>query len=137
LPADRLLRQLLEANRTNRMAFDYLVAQRLLKNQLELLPVELGRLEALGETALPRPCEEALLIYQESRPGDVATLRNLPISAAARERYRRFVQLARRQPSPSAARAALAPEFGDTYWFFHLFGETAQRTTAQAAAKTP
>ncbi len=135
LPTEILLRQLLDANRTNRMAFDYLLAHRLLREELPALADDLARGNAYPELALARPCEEALLALRESTPNATNALRGLPFRPSTADRYRRFREVAARHPGPSdAARADLAAEFGDTFWFYTLFGETAP---ARARWSTP
>jgi len=125
LPTEALLQQLLKANPTNRMAFDFLLAHRLLNTQLDELLADLGRLDGFRDPVLPRPCEEALLLYRDRAPAKPVDLRGRQIRPATIARYRRFSDLIRRYPSqPATARAVLAPEFGDTFWFYALFGET-------------
>lgn len=126
LPTEPLLRQLLEANPTNRMACDFLLAHRLLSLQFDELAPDLRRLDAFGETVLPRPCEEALVLYRERFPTNALPSGGRVVSPSTLDRYRRFTEVARRhRGQPAPARAALAPEFGNTLWFYHLFGETA------------
>lgn len=126
LATESLLRQLLRANPTNRMAFDFLLAHRLLNTQLEELAADLQSADRFGDPTLPRPCEEALLLYQSSAAP--VNLRNHQISPATIQRYRRFTDLLQQYPGKqAAARDALAKEFGDTFWFYAFYGETAPR----------
>jgi hypothetical protein len=138
LPTERLLRQLLSANPTNRMAFDYLLAHQLLNSHLDELPADLGRLDAFGDPVLPRPCEEAILLYRARAPAKPVDLRGRKIRPATIERYRRFSDLIQRyQGQPATARAVLAPEFGDTFWFYALFGETGPVSAAATRSPKP
>lgn len=133
LPTDTLLRQLLQSNPTNRMAFDYLIAHDLLTSQFDALVADLARLDTFGQSTLARPCEEALLFHQSQTRGSALDLHGRRISDASQDRFRRFTEASRRvQGQPAAARAALASEFGDTFWFYHLFGESAAASTSPA-----
>ncbi len=136
LATESLLRQLLRANPTNRMAFHYLLAHRLLNAQTEELATDLQRLRLFGNPPLPRPCEEALLLHQSSSaPAD---LHPHKVSPATIERYRRFSPvLQRHSGGQAAAREALAAEFGDTFWFYALFGETAPRPAGTTRPPEP
>jgi hypothetical protein len=132
LPPEILLRQLLESNRTNRMALDYLLAHRLVREELPALVDDLTHRNVLRGPDLPRPCEEALLALRESNPAAAEALRVVPFRPATAERYRQFREVAARFPGPSnSARAALAGGFGDTFWFYTLFGETAPVRTSR------
>lgn len=125
LPTDTLLRQLLTANRTNRMAFEYLLAFRLLNGQPNELVAELDRWEGFGTGPLPKACAEAVLLTPP-RTDAAASAKARPVSPATVERHRRFQQLLQQQArDPAPARAALAGEFGDSYWYYHVFGQSA------------
>jgi hypothetical protein len=138
LPTESLLRQLLKANPTNRMAFDFLLAHQLLNSHLDELPADLGRLDGFRDPVLPRPCEEALLLYRDRAPAKPLDLRGRQIRPATIERYRHFSDLIRRhQGQPELAYAALATEFGDTFWFYTLFGETVPVSTAATQSPRP
>ncbi|MHB1309083.1 MAG: DUF6057 family protein [Limisphaerales bacterium] len=125
LPTDMLLRQLLTANRTNRMAFEYLLAFHLLNGQPNELVAELDRWEGFSAGPLPKACAEAVLLTAP-RTDAAASAKARPVSPATVERHRRFQQLLQQQArDPAPARAALAGEFGDSYWYYHVFGRSA------------
>ncbi len=126
LPTETLLRQLLQANPTNRMAFDFLLAHRLLSSQIEDLVFEIERFDVFGDPVLPRPCEEAVLFARNPATNGSVSLRGHQLRPASVERYRRFSDRLRGfSGTTPAARTALAGEFGDTYWYYAVFGETA------------
>lgn len=136
LPTEALLHQLLVTNPTNQMASAYLQAYYLLNSQVAELVTELGRLERLGVTVLPRPVEEALAVHRRRAPGDAGALAGVQISPNVAGRYRRFTERCQRQnPQAASVRAALAPEFGDTFWFYDLFGESAPQVATGSSPR--
>lgn len=123
LDLETMLGQLLQRNPRNRMAFEYLMAYYLLTQRLDKLMANLHRFQDFGQTQLPRYCEEAILIYQDAPGAKAVDLKGHRISAETRRRSAEFVEAARRlQADPSAAFAALYREFGDSYFFFYVFG---------------
>jgi hypothetical protein len=137
LPTETVLLQLLEANPKNPMALEYLIAHRLLNLQLEDLARDLNRFDIPTNAPLPRPIEEALLLLRDNTPAPAVELWSRPASLATVERYRRFVELSgRHQGRPAAARAALAPGFGETFWFYARFGESAPQPTRVTRARS-
>lgn len=119
-------RQLLQANPTNQMAFEYLMAQYLLDRQLDGLVKELPRLEAFQYKALPRHLQEALVLYEHLHGGPAVDLGNRPIAPEIRQRFQRFSE-AVGQPAhqtPDGQRR-LAQQFGDTYWHYYFFRKQA------------
>jgi hypothetical protein len=137
LPTDALLHQLLLANPTNRMAFEYLVAQHLLSGQLDRIPDDLRGLGAYGDTTVPRLCEEAALLLPRRSPG-VPEINGRPISQATIDRFRRFDEQAKRSAGrPAATRSALVTEFADTVWFRYLLGDPAATAARTASGSRP
>lgn len=129
LPTEMLLQQLLAANRTNGMAYAYLLAHRLLNAELEPLVQDLAPLASFGYTALPRPCEEAVLLHQYQSGQDKAEWHGFAIRPAVVENYRRFADASQRyRDNPEAGRTALASGFGDTFWYYLVFGRSARPT---------
>ncbi len=129
LPAELLLQQLVEANPANRMAVEYQLADALLERDPQSLAGRSALLTRLITTP-GRHCEEARLAIQalwkpEAGPGPGETVGN-----ATRERYRAFLS-AREQLDRQGNRdhAALAAEFGDTYWYYLLTGRSDRRAS--------
>lgn len=119
-------RQLLHANPTNQMAFEYLMAQYLLDRQLEGLIKELPRLEAFPYKTLPRHLQEAVVLYHHLHPGASVNLGGRQLAPEIRHRFRQFSE-ALGQPTyqtPDGQRA-LARQFGDTYWHYYFFPKQA------------
>lgn len=127
LPTDRLLRQLLAANATNRMAFEYLVAHHLLAADPAAAVDAYLRWQDPGKSGVPRLVEEALLFLKSQTGSEPTPIRgsDQAILPATQERYRQFLEALRPYGNRTAeARADLAPAFGDTFWFYLRFGES-------------
>ncbi len=125
VPTEMLLQHLLAANPTNRMAYAYLLTHRLLNGELEPLLQDLALRAAFGYTAMPRPCAEAVLLHQRQSGDGQAAPHGFPVSPAIVERYQRFAASSQRyRENPAAGRRALAAEFGDTFWYYLVFGRS-------------
>jgi hypothetical protein len=118
LPSELLLRQLLEANRTNKMAFDYLMAEYLLTRQLDKIAEAAGRFSQFGYSGIPLHCEEAILLYSQTKEGTQVDLQGLSIRPETLRRFQQFREAARNENAEG--RRALARDFGDTFWFHYL-----------------
>ena len=120
---ETMLEGLLERNRRNRMAFEYLMAHYLLTRQLDKLVANLHRLDDFDYPRLPRHCEEALVIYLATTGSQDLDLGPRKISSETWRRFGEFVRTEQRfREDPSAAFAALYPDFGDSYFFCYVFG---------------
>jgi hypothetical protein len=111
---------LLEQNKLNRMAFEYLMALYLLRGQLDKFSQNFHRLDDFGYAEVPRLYEEALLLYvvRAQEPFD---LRGREISPASRRRFEAFNEvLNRHRKDFRAAYGELARDFADTYFFYYL-----------------
>ncbi len=123
LELEPMLVQLLERNPRNRMAFEYLIAYYLLTRQVDKLAANLHRFDDFGQTRLPRHCEEAILIHLDAPGAHATDVGGRQISPETRQRSVEFVRAAQRlQGNASAAFAALHRDFGDSYFFFYVFG---------------
>jgi hypothetical protein len=131
LPTEALLQHLLAASPTNHMAYACLLTHRLLDAKLEPLAHDLAPWASHGYTALPRPCAEAVLFARGQAGQNQAVWQAYPVPPMTAARYQRFVEMGRRhRDNPAAGRAALAPEFGDTFWYYQMFGRTAPASQA-------
>jgi len=120
---ETVLQLLLSRNRHNRMAFEYLMAHYLLTRQLDKLVANLDRFDDFDDPHLPRHCEEALAIYLETKDSQAPGPGRRTIRPETRRRCREFTERLKlfREDAPGAF-AALHPDFGGTYFFFHAFG---------------
>jgi hypothetical protein len=123
-----LLRTLLDRNRQNRMAFEYLMAHYLVTGQLTKIAGAMDLLDQLGYAATPRAYEEALLLYVEAT-GRSAGPRRQAISPETRERFRLFLAALARVRENKEADVDLATAFGDSYFYYsyHRFPSSFQR----------
>jgi hypothetical protein len=117
---DELMLELLANQPKNRMAFDYLMAFYLLTFQQDKAVSQFYRLKDLGFQRLPRHYAEAALIARSKSRGQI-DLQGWTIDPEIEKQYaaitRRFKEL--RMDRTSAA--ALAGEFGNSYFFYSMF----------------
>ena len=114
---------LLDRNPRNRMAFEYLMALYLLTRQPGKVVAQLGRLDDLGYTGMPRTYEEAVLLYQGLTGRDVGlgTRRVRMETCLAYDRFRNDYRAAEARPGGSTM-AELAPRHGNTFFYYYTFG---------------
>ncbi|MCX8108627.1 MAG: SPO22/ZIP4 family meiosis protein, partial [Verrucomicrobiae bacterium] len=125
LPTETVLNQCLSSNRRNRMAFELLIAHYLLEDRPEPVVKSLDSLGEFGIWQTPRHIEEAILLYNSIASDTNAVHVTRPISADTNRRFERFrATMAAHGGRASEARTALVREFGDTYWYYHFFGQT-------------
>lgn len=102
------LQYVLSQDPRNRMAYEYLMCDLLLSNNLSRF-VENLQLVAGFYKQMPRIFDEALLVYQL---GGNDT-KDLQPSDDTKSRFQQYAQIAQ-----SGNMAALQAEFGNTYWFY-------------------
>jgi len=121
---ERLLLGLLERNPRNRMALEYLMAHYLLTRQLDKLAANVRRFDDFDETRLPRHCQEALAVYLTVTGSSETDIGERRISSETWRRQKEFMQAVERfsQNENPQAFVALHSDFGDSYYFFHVFG---------------
>ncbi len=123
LDLETMLGQLLESNPRNRMAFEYLMAYYLLTRRIDKIVANLHRLDDFDLASIPRHCEEAIVIHLEDTGLQTIDLGGRKIRPETWRRGREFVQaVGQFQGNPAAAFSALHPDFGDSYFFFYVFG---------------
>jgi hypothetical protein len=123
---EQILGQCLEANPSNRMAFEYLLAHYLLTSDLEGFARLAPRLKDFYRD-LPTHVQEALLGFRNVHGSLPPGVEGSAIHSQTESRFQSFVDVwARHENGPREnAWKALAPAFGGTYWFFYIFGRTA------------
>ncbi len=113
---------LLEKNSQNRMAFEYLMAWYMLTKQLDKFIENIGRLNDFEYTEIPRHYEEALLIYVLGTNKPVYLGGRSP-NPDMRRQIKHFSQTFNRYGrNKRAAFRELAGVYGDSYFFYHLYG---------------
>jgi hypothetical protein len=120
LPAEGLLVQLLRCNPTNKMAFEYLMAEYLMNSEVKKLVDRLGQLDSFKYATIPRHYEEAVLLCQQTRSATVE-LHGRSIRPETIERFRRFTEaMNQRVLDTDEGRRAMARDFGDTFWYYYF-----------------
>lgn len=119
---ETLLLTLLEENRYNRMAFEYLMAYYLMTRQLEKVVENLPRLDDFGYRQIPVHYEEAIYLYALNTGEEVELgWRNMrPETTARFETFARLMTDAD-QPGKQEALRALAIEYPGSYFFYYSF----------------
>ena len=141
---ESMMRQLLEARPTNRMAFEYLMADHLIQRRthkvVEDLPM-LERFDVYRGKLLPRHYAEALLVFRTSdryrkmkysRLHVTAAQYNRRIDPAVREQFAQFQKAAvtwakASEDDKPAVEEEIRKTFGKTYWFYQVFGYSVVR----------
>lgn len=135
LPAGRLLDVLLAANPTNQMAFEYVMADCLLGLDLKQAVEHLRLLDNFHYARIPRPYEEAVLLFQQTARVQVA-LPGRSIRPETVERFRQFKAAVQQFKGSAEDLAAMAARFGDTYWYFYYAARSRERA-AESQASAP
>jgi hypothetical protein len=120
---DDTFKHLLQSNPGNKAAYDYLMTFCLLTGRLDgiagLSPVA----PAFGYTVLPRYWEEGLCVYAAQNSSKTPSGSSFSgLRRETIERFNEFAQACSRLTDDSTAAARLAPAFGDTYFYFSVFG---------------
>ena len=121
---ESMLLGLLERNPRNRMAFEYLMAHYLLSRQIDKLVDNLQRLDDFDYPCMPRHYEEALIMHLQRNRLPKTDYGKWKVRQEAWERHAALMQAFQRFSRGNAAEAyeALHGQFGDSYFFFYLFG---------------
>jgi len=122
---ESILRQCLENNPANRMAFEYLVAHFLLTSNMKGFGTLAARFPDFYYV-LPTHMEEALLVYRQANGAWPPGLEDFRPAPEMESRFRAFLTLfMQHHGEPETLWNVLAGDFGNTYWFFDVFGRTA------------
>jgi hypothetical protein len=122
---ENMFLDLLDKNRHNRMAFEYLAAFYLLTNQVDKFAGIIDRLDDFDYGRIPKAYEEAILFYSYTRKTKVE-LHGREISRQSRERFENFVKvfIGRYRTDTKAAFKELARDYGDSYLFYSVYGRS-------------
>jgi len=121
LDDEQMLLDLLNGNRQNRMAFEYLMARYLLSGELEKFAQNLSRMDDFSYFRIPRLYEDAILyLLSNNIPVD---LHGRQISIDARQRLSGFLDIYNQNDgNKQAALNQLRINYGDSYLFYSLYG---------------
>jgi len=119
---EKLLSTLLAQNSKNHMAFEYTNALYLQTKQLDKFVQNLKILNQFTYKEIPRLYEEAILIHM-TRTKELIELAGHKGSRESYERMQRFGQVVNCYGGDKkAAFKELTTDFGDSYFFFYLYG---------------
>lgn len=119
---EMLLEELLERDKRNPMAFEYLMGYYLVTRNLEGIVRNIGRLDDFDYEGIPRHYEEALVIYLKST-GKEVDLRGRSVSWPTLRRHAEFSQVFdHHRDSKREASRALAKDYWNTYYYYYWFG---------------
>ena len=124
----KMLMDLLDKNRQNRMAFEYLMGFYLLRGQFDLFLGNLGRLDDFYPVRVPRAYEEAILFYNYINRTRIE-LNGREISQESRERFNGFMNtfLEKYQSNKNEAYKELARNYGDSYLFYCIYKQSGMK----------
>jgi len=114
-------RALLDRNKHNRMAFEYLMAYCLLTGKLEEFAENLPRLRDFDYPGLPRHYQEAILIYEDVT-GKRADRCGHEISDQVRQQFTQFPKDMKMGATSEAAAEAVVLRYGNTYLCYYTTG---------------
>jgi hypothetical protein len=125
---ENMLLDLLDKNRRNRMAFEYLMGFYLLTGQFDKFAGNLNRLDDFDYGRIPRVYEEAILFCNYVRKAKIE-LPGREISAESRERFISFrnIYIGRYRTNDKAALKELSRDYGDSYLFYCLYGQSGMK----------
>ena len=115
-----LLLKLLEDNRHNRMAFEYLMAHYMLNGKLEKFVKNLDRLNDFDFKHIPRHYEEALLSHNQIYGKKIA-VPGMQISPQGLALLERFKKALEKYDTKATASRAMFKEFGGSYFYYYTF----------------
>ncbi len=123
LTTERLLREALESNRENRMAFQFLMAHQLIERRLLQAQRTLSTSPQVRQGPLPRHYAEAVLLHRRVYPGISLDALVARVPPAVATNFQGFDHLtSRAKGSLEEVRAAAWRDFGNTYWYYYFFG---------------
>jgi hypothetical protein len=119
-PEDNLP-MLFESNPKNRRAFEYMLSWLLLEKDVETVLSNLHLFKEMGYTSIPRPVEEAIMIYYDSQK-KFPDMFGLTVSPATLTRFRQyFSSFVQARNNPALLQQTMKEKFGDTFWYYYHF----------------
>ncbi len=121
MPVESIFYNCLKRNRSNKMAFEYLMVWYMFTKKLEKFVENIGRLNDFNYPGIPRYYEEALLAYMYVNKKRVK-IAGYEISSQSQNLFNRFLMTADKYgTNERAAFAELSQKFGDTYFFYYVY----------------
>ena len=112
---------ILYTDSSNRTAMEYKLAALLLQKDMSEIVAQLPLMEKIGYSKIPKNVEEAV-VADVLLKGKMPQLGSLSIDKQTMENFDRFYTIFQQnQSSLQMAQKALAPNFGNTYWYYVSF----------------
>ena len=123
-----ILEELLNRNKQNRMAFEYLMASCLLTGKFDMFTANLNRLDDFDYVGIPRGYEEAMLFCNYTMKSNIE-LPGRKISDAAHQVFNGFVDvyIGRYKQDEKAALDELSSKYGDSYLYYCLYKQSGMK----------
>jgi len=123
---DKLLLKLLEENKQNQMAFEYMMALFMLTKQLDKFVENLGRLKDFSYAELPRHYEQAILVYKTitGKPVNLHGFQISPESIWQAQSFIREYKYLKEKTDEQMVYNRLAENYGDNYFFYYTYGHS-------------
>lgn len=113
---------ILAADSLNRNAFEYKMADMLLKKNYQGIVSALPQFEMLGYTKLPVHIEEALVAYSALNNKNILLPGNIQINRNTWLRWNQFISVFQQYRSdPKAAEPEIRKQFGYTFWYYVIY----------------
>jgi hypothetical protein len=120
--AEVSLVNLMTANPTNRMAFEYLMASSLLKADMQIFFAFLPLIQDYKFTSIPRHYQEAIILGQSTNNGPAFNVGPYRLDPLIQQRFSVYSSIvATYGNDPQRMQATLKAQFGDTYWYHAQF----------------
>ena len=115
---------LLDSNKHNQMAFEYLMAYYMLTKQPDEFAKTIGRLDDFDYKEIPRLYEEAVLLYRST--GKKIDLGKREISRESQERFNNFrnTYFGKYGKNKEAAISELTKNYSDSYLFYYVYDKS-------------
>jgi hypothetical protein len=124
---EKTLLALQEQDSRNRMAFEYLMAWYMLNRQLDKIIQIVKRLNDFDYAEVPRLYEQAVLIYVYGQKQPVY-LEGRQADPEVRQQIEHFSRVFNSYGrNKRAAYPALARDYGNSYFFYHIYGFSAAK----------
>ena len=113
--------RLLAKNPKNKMAFQYMMAEYLFKGDLTKIADNIGRLDDLGYTSIPKYCKQALVIYSVQNPDKPLPAKWRPSEKAFKQSEDFLKAYTLYKDNEEVAKRALKPKFGNSYYYYFAY----------------
>lgn len=124
MSAEDLLQALIERDPHNKMAFEFLMACHLCNRRTDRVVAGISRLKGLSYRRIPRHYQEAIIVYW-GVPNGTPRIAGYPLDPETVRRGEEAWKTMAAAPTPQeGASRGIAAGFGDTYFFYFLYGKS-------------